>query len=342
MEKDYNVVIKVTTSCPGNCKCCVNRQLNFKSKNKTHAIFDLKLFEKICRELKKAGGSYICLSGGEPTMVPNLGDYIKIANENGLASRINTNGWGITEENVKSWLADGLDQIVLSVYGTTKKLISSTRGNDLLFERSQNALSVLKKTKRKNNFIFIIQTIILKDNFKNLPEIFKVAIDNKADLFWPSYLEDAHFLPEIRMREADIKYLKENIIPEMKRIVEKKFKSASHREKLIDTLNRYYSIKYDDYCYHDKTLKCALLGRHWTFYPGGVVDPCPGHEYFPSKYQQTVNLKTVAQIFSLENIKKNSSLSFDYCQYCPHGEHIGLNLKEQEFNEHSSKEILKK
>jgi len=341
MNKDYNIIIKVTTSCPGKCKCCIHRQQNFKYKNRSNSQFDLKLFDKICKNLDKLGGKYICLSGGEPTMVNNLEDYIKVAKNYKLATRINTNGWGITKEKVEKWLQLGLDQIVLSVYGTDEEIVTLLRGNRLIFEKSQKALSVLKEIKKSANFIFIIQTIISKYNYKNLPKILEKTIDVNADLFWPSYLEDAKFLPDIRMENINIKEFKNKIIPEMMDVVDKKIKSLPHRKKIKETLKQYYAKKYQDYRYHKRGFKCSLLGRHLTLYPSGVVDPCPGHEYFASEYQKIINEANLDEFMSSDNIDSNSKLAFDYCQYCPQGEHIGINLKGTEFDEHSKKEILK-
>ena len=79
MNKDYNFIVKLTTGCPGNCKCCRDRQENFKLKNEKNSIFDIDVFEKICKNIKKLNGSYVCVSGGEPTMIRNIDDYIKIA-----------------------------------------------------------------------------------------------------------------------------------------------------------------------------------------------------------------------------------------------------------------------
>ena len=53
MNKDFNFIVKVTTSCPGNCKCCKNRQENFKYKNEKNLFFDIEVFRKICSNIKK-------------------------------------------------------------------------------------------------------------------------------------------------------------------------------------------------------------------------------------------------------------------------------------------------
>ena len=44
MNKDYNFIVKLTTGCPGNCKCCRDRQENFKLKNEKNSIFDIDVF----------------------------------------------------------------------------------------------------------------------------------------------------------------------------------------------------------------------------------------------------------------------------------------------------------
>ena len=97
---NYTSVIKVTLGCPGMCKSCTNRRSLFSKKKNDNGTMDLNLFSRICNELKTLGGKYVSLSGGEPTILPNLDQYIEIAKNNNLAVRINTNGWGFTEKNL--------------------------------------------------------------------------------------------------------------------------------------------------------------------------------------------------------------------------------------------------
>ena len=53
MNKGLNFIVKLTTGCPGNCKCCHNRQENFNFKNENNKVFDINIFEKICKNIKK-------------------------------------------------------------------------------------------------------------------------------------------------------------------------------------------------------------------------------------------------------------------------------------------------
>lgn len=274
MNKDYNFIVKLTTGCPGNCKCCRDRQENFKLKNEKNSIFDIDVFEKICKNIKKLNGSYVCISGGEPTMVRNIDDYIKIAKKYELATRINTNGWNVTKENLESWLKNGLDQIVLSIYGLDENSIIETRGNRLIFDKSMRAVEVIKELKKKYKFIFIIQTIIMKENYKQMPQLLNYAIDSDANLFWPSYLEDAINLPEVRLSCEEINDFKNNIIPKMKEIINKKVVDDNIKNNIMKSLDNYYNDGTVLYQYHKDNENCHWSGKHFTFYPNGTVDPC--------------------------------------------------------------------
>lgn len=107
----------------------------------------------------------------------------------------------------------------------------------------------------------------MKDNYKNLPGIYKTAISANADLFRPSYLEDSAFLPDIRMEREDINIFTKSIIPRMIKITEKAFPSLKQQTEIIRTLKKYYYKKYPNNKYHTKNYKCKRLGHHLTFYP---------------------------------------------------------------------------
>ena len=336
----YNFIFKITTSCPGNCTCCKNRQNNFKAKAQGK-YFDLRTFETICEQIKKIGGKYICLSGGEPTLVHNLDEYISIAHSFDLVTRINTNGWNVTFENLKKWTFYGLDQIVLSIYGLNEESVKKARGREDIYKKSIEAAKTICEFKNENKLVFIIQTVLMRDVYLELPQILSFAIDVKADRFWPSYLEDAFNLDEIRMREEDVLYFKQVIAPEMKNIInfQQDF-SIEKKQELCTTIDSYFSNDYSNGIYHLGTIKCPWIGKHFTFYPNGTIDPCPGHEYFNSEQQLHIDYTNINKYLNEEYLNLMSKKTFDYCKYCPHGEHIGLVLSNKTLDEHCSKEEL--
>lgn len=341
MSKEYNFIVKLTTNCPGNCTCCKNRQENFKYKNEKSMVFDINVFKKICYNIRRLNGEYICLSGGEPTIVKNIDEYVRIAHSYGLATRINTNGWNVTEDNLEKWLKNGLDQIVLSVYGLDIESIVKTRGNKLIHAKAMNAVQVIKRLKKKYNFIFIIQTIIMKDTYRNLPELLDFVIDSNANLFWPSYLEDAVNLPEIRMSKESINDFKTEIIPKMRKIARKRINDKEILLNIEQSLDSYYNDGTEDYIYHKNGENCHWAGKHFTFYPNGIVDPCPGHEYFKSDFQYKIDYNNIDEFMKIENLQKCANTCFEYCKYCPQGVHHEISFMAKNFNEHNKKEELK-
>lgn len=340
MNLNYNFIVKLTLSCPGNCECCTNRQNSFLNKKETNKPFDIHVFEKICQNIIKLNGSYVCLSGGEPTIVPEIDEYIKIAHDYALSVRINTNGWGITEEKLERWLKNGLDQVVLSVYSLEPYTMQLTRGNPEIYKRTMQAVQILKNARQSQKFMFIMQTIIMRHNYRELPDLLCFAIDNSCDRFWPSYLEDAINLPNIRMTPELVQEFRHEIVPRMKQVINKKIVNADKAKGLNEVIEHYYENGYDGYIYHKQGECCLWSGSHFTFYPNGTIDPCPGHEYFFSPYQFHIDYKNIDEFMTLESLKKNEGKVFDYCMYCPQGKHQEININNKIIHEHANREEL--
>lgn len=337
-ESNQIAVIKVTSNCPGRCKCCANRKKLFPNKTTNNGIMDISFFEKICIQLKDMGNKYISISGGEPTTLVNLDQYIKIAKQNNLVVRVNTNGWNVTEDSFENWMKSGLDQIALSIYGLTPEGVNKTRGKIDIFERSMNALNVISNYRKSNKFLFIMQTVIMKDNYTILPDLLQKAFESKCDLFWPSYLEDSYNLPELRLSEKDISYFKNEILNKLKIVVEDNVEEESIKNELFVQVEKYFNNRnYSSGVYHDEnSSKCTLPGRFLLIYPNGLIAPCPGHEYFSSEKELLMGENTLKNIVFSKEFKSFDQDRNMYCSYCPQGVHIGFKLNPSITNEYLS------
>ena len=142
------------------------------------------------------------------------------------------------------------------------------------------------------------------------------------------------------MSSEDIKYFKENIIPKMKEVVLNKKLDKKLEERLIKSLDIYYNDGIEDYVYHSDGFNCHWAGGHFTFYPNGMIDPCPGHEYFKSEYQTKIDYKDIDEFMKIENLQKVKDVCFDYCKYCPQGVHHEISFMSKTFHEHNSKEEM--
>lgn len=338
---DYNFAIKLTTLCPGNCTCCKDRKDNFKYKNIKKEFFDINVYRKICHNISKIGGKYVCLSGGEPTIINNLSEYISIAKSEGLNVRLNTSGFGITKEKLEEWVVLGMSQIVLSVYSLDEKMTKETRGNLAMYKKTMAAADIISEIKQKRDFVFIVQSVIMNNNYKEISDILKFAIEHKADMYWPSYLEDAINLEPIRMGKNDIEEFRNTVIPKMIMCIKNnKDYLKGDLDYIYEDIKKLYNKDYDGYIYHDSNVTCPWPGKHFTFYPDGIVDPCPGHEYFKSKYQWEVDYNNIDEFFTKENLEKNMFTQYDYCKYCPQGEHKAIRLTRNLHHEHGKKEEM--
>ena len=252
--------------------------------------------------------------------------------------RLNTSGFGITKETLEDWLRLGLGQIVLSVYSLDRTTTLKTRGNLLMYEKTINAAKIISEVKKDNDFVFIIQSVIMKDNYLEIADIFKFAVEHNADMYWPSYLEDAINLDTIRLTQKDIKEFRKKVIPKMKEII-KNSRKFDNVEEIINDIEKIYNETYKNYIYHNSNTRCPWPGKHFTFYPEGIVDPCPGHEYFESKHQWKIDYNNIEEFFTKENLEKNMLIQYDYCKYCPQGEHKAVCLTKRLYHEHGRMEL---
>lgn len=319
---NLNVVVKVTTSCPAHCLCCVHRKEAMQIKNEHDAIFDLGIFEAICSKIAELGGTYVVLSGGEPTILKNLHMYMEIASRHGLRTRFNTNGWNVSEENLKKWLELGLEEVVLSVYSLNRETIRRIRGNDSLLDKNIAASRVLGKLRNQSDHVFsyIVQCVVMRDNYSELPDILRYAIDTGADYMWPSYMEDAINLPKIRMTEGDIVDYRNRIIPIMFEIVENMDVDKETKQHNLLALQRHYKNHFAGFIYHpEENFCCEWQGRHITFYPNGTIYPCPAQEYFKSIYEKKISYSELDDFFTEKMLLSNKGNKLEQCKYCPQG-----------------------
>ena len=153
-----------------------------------------------------------------------------------------------------------------------------------------------------------------------------------------NYLEDAINLENIRLTEKNIKKFKSEVIPKMEMYINNYDKYKGIKNKIILDIRKIYNKEYKNYIYHDSNITCPWLGKHFTFYPNGIVDPCPGHEYFKSKSQWHIDYENIEDFFTKDNLEKSMLVQYEYCKYCPQGEHKSICLSELLKHEHSRKE----
>jgi MoaA/NifB/PqqE/SkfB family radical SAM enzyme len=154
--------IQLTRTCNQECRFCSNPVTG-----KTISLSDAKKY--IDRYIKK-GYVGVFLTGGEPTLHPNLADIIHYAQERGIHCRIITNAQKIADIEYLSLLADsGLNHLIVSIYSHQNRIQS-------FLAKNKNSLCNIKQALRNAEKLKInvdIATAINKYNANHLAKIVK-------------------------------------------------------------------------------------------------------------------------------------------------------------------------
>lgn len=323
---------KVTTKCPANCLCCQERLANFEMFNNEEAEIS-KIFEKILALFKAKGDkeNHLSITGGEPTLVIDLPKYVKKLVENNISVGIDTNGWNITEEWLNTMEKAGLKYILLSVYSLKKDTYEYLRGSDNgeLFERMKNAISILKKYKEEGGSIEVrLQTVLMKPNYKELPDILELSILSGFDTLSTAYYIALDADERLLMDQNDIKIFVDKIEIEMISIIKRYVSDNSLVEKNI---NKIYSFfKFDSVSLENvaqgkyRENNCGERNRV-AIYPNGVVAPCLGFDYYMDE-KNTLNIMADDTLDVFGKFTEFWNKDYIMCTRCSSGYQIWLEL----------------
>ena len=317
-----NLAVKMTMLCNSNCKNCTSRMKKYKLSEKNYMDFDL--FCELVNEAHDYGINHVTFSGGEPTLVPTLTDYIDYATSKGMTTRVMTNGLKLTPDYISELYQSGLKQLCLSLYSTDYQDYTELRNNKRMHEKALQAAKNMSLFSDK--MTLIMQTIICRVNYSGIPRLLDFAIDNHFHYLWTSLLEDAINLPQIRMTRDNIEVFNNITIPAIKerssRLLEK------DRDFFLQSADRLFHYpEYADGIYHDKDFShCHLLGNLFIAFPDGKIGYCSGYDYFSDTEEEFTK-----GFFNHLNIDKQIEIMHKFCKYCPHGKHVSLQLREAKY-----------
>jgi molybdenum cofactor biosynthesis enzyme MoaA len=157
--------------CDSKCRLC-----NYWTNCDKHNLTPNQIISKVIPFVKENQIEYCCISGGEPTLHPELSTIIKLLKEVGLTTTLIT-----STTNLEIWFNDikeYLDAYMISVDGASKEVYKKTRGIDF-FDSVLKWPSLIKKNNANANisFSFLIQKL----NLHQIREIYHLALRHKVD-----------------------------------------------------------------------------------------------------------------------------------------------------------------
>lgn len=328
--------LKVTTKCPAKCICCKERLSNFKKFNGTERT-TAELFDKILTLYREVGDkeNHLSITGGEPTLICNLADYVSKASMNNITVGLDTNGWNINWNWLKEMEQAGLKYILFSVYSLDKNTYKYLRGseNGFLFERMIKTLNILKEYKANGGTIQIrLQTVLMKPNFRELDNLLEEAIlahfNSLSTAYYISYESERNIL----MNQSDIECFITQVCPKMISIMEKYNISSIIIEENERKIRTFFSMdgislqELSEGIYRRKGFNCGE-NNCIAIYPNGVIVPCLGFDYsMDETYTLNIFDKKQYEIFLNERFRNFWENDYVLCTRCSSGHQVWLNL----------------
>ena len=158
--------LRVNQYCNARCFMC-----DF-WKNDKMEIKD-EQFDEVLNKLGKI--KMVRFTGGEPLLCRKLPEYVSKCHSKGIKTSLITNGL-ILDKKIDTLVKNGLDQIVISVVGSTAELHNSLRGVERLFEKIDKTLKIIK-----NNYPSLltrVNTVVSEKNITDIPNMVRWLDEN--------------------------------------------------------------------------------------------------------------------------------------------------------------------
>jgi MoaA/NifB/PqqE/SkfB family radical SAM enzyme len=153
------MVIAVTDRC--QCKC-IHCGVASPDKVNKRALSTDEIIHLI-DESKRQGVSVIHLFGGEPLLVKDLLLIIRHANARKMPLRLDTNGYLLSDDMVKSLKEAGLDKISISIDSPDESVHDRYRGVEGIYKKAIDGIALCQKHGLK----CCISTYATRDNLRN-------------------------------------------------------------------------------------------------------------------------------------------------------------------------------
>jgi len=157
------ITVELTDRCNLKCIHCLRNKDSFEL-----SLLDI---ERIAADAEKLGAFEVTITGGEPTMHPDFFDVLDVFKKRKFKITLFTNAMGLNKDTIKQLAQYEIEQIHISFYSlnsTVFDFITRVPGSFALVRRNLSLLRELKQT-------VILKTVVMEQNYKELPDIEKYA-----------------------------------------------------------------------------------------------------------------------------------------------------------------------
>lgn len=263
--------IEITTNCNLHCIHCGY-------KNKLPKTIPFDSIKKAITRCLQYGLKTVVLTGGEPTLHPDLLEILRYCKQYNLNTKITTNG-----NNLASLLhcfKDNIvDQVVVSLDASTNTTYKKIRGSDKFTEIWQD-IKRLSEFNDKIGCSFLIQ----KTNYKELLPFLQMCAENETtvSLLVPhngsdfTYsLQGKEYSDVVFLSQEDIKWFQNNVVNKLILFYEQHKEMFKFSKNHLDAIIRYVTSEKERA--EVRTTVCSLPLRTLFLYSDQSVRLCPYH-----------------------------------------------------------------
>lgn len=180
MGLPYSLFLEPSSYCNLRCPMCLKLQKNSPFDNRNMSIEE---YNKIMQEVGPTALTIRFWNYGESLINKDIFKMIKIAKEYKIFTVLSTNGILMDKYASKNLLESGLDFLIISFDGASKKTYEKNRKNGSFEKILKNIKDFMeiKKNMNKKDILVSIQFIIMNNNEKEVEKIKKIAKNFNAD-----------------------------------------------------------------------------------------------------------------------------------------------------------------
>jgi radical SAM protein with 4Fe4S-binding SPASM domain len=318
-----SIIIKPTLRCNANCPFCEQRLSLYRELLKEDNL-TLTDWKKILREAKELGVTKVNISGGEPTLYPDLIKLVESIKDLGMEAHLKTNGYLIDKILATKLSTVGLDSCTISIYSKNPKLHNAVKRIHDSFKRAIEAIKLMASMRIETN----IQTVLTPQAMSEFSDFLNWGLSLPINYVFISYLEGDSSVK--RPSVTEIKNFKKNQIPQTLEILDKAGKGLKINSTNLEGLFNLKNVS--DMDLSSGIYNCGLrgCGRNQSMaivLANGDVHPCNAVEYFHEPVVGNIkkdSLKTLWDSKTWLDVRKEG---LAWCDSCPMNRHTFIKLK---------------
>ena len=180
LNKPIQVHVSITNACAARCEMCDIWKLPVH--DELSADEWIGVLDKMRDWL---GPFWLAIAGGEPFQKPGIFDVLKYCRAVGIKTKVSSNGLLLSPKYRQNVLQYGPDFLSFSIDSIHSEIHNKLRGTPHLHSRCVEALTDLRQ--RSEKIVLGMTTIIMEDNYQDLPDMVNWALELGVDrvLFQP-------------------------------------------------------------------------------------------------------------------------------------------------------------